>query len=162
MNKSELFLIWDITFVSFVFIVNVMFFISISLKWLSLFFNKVRIISCLIIALHHFLVYKNNWINLTVSSINKETACFDIFPASPAKSLDIFINRVKANDGRLETVSLDNDKDLECRLHEIYAAVAGACYWNKLDCPEIRGFDKKTETYIPLKTELWENYYLPH
>lgn len=117
-------------------------------------------VSLLIILLHHAKVYPNNLAGLVHISKHSENACFNVVAGSPHKSLDFFVENVRKT-GRLELVDLKGNP-IDCRLHEIYAAVAGSCLWNKLDCPEILGFDQKTKKYIPLKIELWENYYFEH
>ena len=71
------------------------------------------------------------------------------------------MENLKKNNGQLWLVDAQGNQ-IDCRLHEIYAAVASSCYWNKLNCPDISGFDEKTGKYIPLKIELWENYYFMH
>lgn len=50
----------------------------------------------------------------------------------------------------------------DCRYSEIFAAVAGACEWNNLQCKSIYGYDIKTQKYISLSVKLWEEYYLEH
>jgi len=129
--------------------------------------NKVKTIlsligmgSCLIIFLHHVKVFPNNLAGLAHPSRHNEGACFSIVPHSPSQSLAVLVSRIQ-QDPRLIMEDL-NGSPIDCRLHEIYAAVAGSCYWNKSDCPQILGFDGITQTYIPLKIELWETYYFSH
>lgn len=55
-----------------------------------------------------------------------------------------------------------NGEKVFCRYSEIYGALAGACYWNKLNCNQILGYDPKTKKFIPLSISLWENYYWSH
>jgi len=116
--------------------------------------------SCLIIFLHHVKVFPNNLAGLAHSSRHNEGACFNIVPNSPSQSLAVLVSRIK-QDPRLIMEDL-NGSPIDCRLHEVYAAVAGSCYWNNLECPQILGFDGETQTYIPLKIELWETYYFSH
>jgi hypothetical protein len=52
--------------------------------------------------------------------------------------------------------------DSRCRYPEVFAAIAGACKWNHLHCQPIRGYDPRTNSLIPLSTDLWEKNYFSH
>jgi hypothetical protein len=112
--------------------------------------------SGLILLLHHLKVYKDNYFTtLPLKSPHQERACFTIIADSPAKSLEVLVERVRKT-GELELVDL-NHGPLDCRLHETYPAVAGSCLWNKLDCPEIKWFDPVRKRWFVLAPNLWES-----
>ena len=145
------------------------FYILYILVWLATFelaWNKwklaicVGIISCLLIPLHHLKVYPNNLLGLKLPSPHAQDACFNIIPHSPERSLSYFINQVT----NTQKIIIMNSKGnlIDCRLHEIYAAVAGSCLWNNLNCQSIWGYDENTGDYILLSTSLWEDYYFNH
>lgn len=118
------------------------------------------IINCLVITFHHIKVYPNNLMALTIPSYHAQDACFNIVPHSPEKSLAYFINQVE-NTQQIRTTD-SKGSPIDCRLHEIYAAVAGSCLWNHLNCPPILGYDEKNKGFIRLSTSLWETYYFNH
>lgn len=114
----------------------------------------------ILLPIHHLLVYPANLAHLKTESPNKYGLWFGI-ANDPAKSLDTITNMVLREDLRLSCKN-DDDKDNFCRYNEIYAAVAGSCNWNNLNCKNILGFDYKTNKFIPLSTKLWEVYYWEH
>lgn len=107
-----------------------------------------------ILLLHHLKVYKDNYLTtLPLKSPHQENLCFGIIPNAPAKSLKVFVERAK-NTGQIDLVDLNNNP-LDCRLHEIYPAVAGSCLWNKLGCQEIQWFDEARSRWFVLSPDLW-------
>lgn len=116
--------------------------------------------SCFLITLHHLKVFPNNYMALNIPSYHAQDVCFNQLHNSPTKLLQKFINQVKTSH-RLMTLDA-HGLPMDCRLHEIYAAVAGSCIWNHLNCPEIWGYDENTKGFIKLSTKLWETYYFNH
>lgn len=129
------------------------------------FFNKpivtLLIFCCLvIIPLHHLKVYPDNLNALSLPSPHAADACFNKIPGNPSKSLEKYLNQVK--NGEKINNSAEDDVVNVCRLHAVYAATAGSCVWNHLNCPPIWGRDENTNSYIKLFTGLWETYYFNH
>lgn len=129
------------------------------IQWKNVWFRWFILIIFFLLPLHHFLVYFNNLYNLGKPSYYREL-WFGL-TSSPSKNLDLALNSLQKEDLKLSCKDRDG-KLVLCRYPEIYAATAGACYWNRLNCKNILGFDPKTKKYIPLSTKLWEEYYWPH
>ncbi len=122
---------------------------------------KVFVVALLlIIPFHHLLAIPFNLGNLTVSSPYRYSLLFDAAD-TPAKSLDLFIDAARKQDLKLGCKDKDG-KEATCRYVEGYAAVAGSCLWNNLNCRPILGYDDKKQEFIPLKVDLWETYYWNH
>lgn len=118
------------------------------------------IILFLVIPIHHLIVYPINLSHLKDLSPNKEPYWFAI-SQTPSESLDSLVNTVTSED--LKLVCLDEvKKPLYCRLAEVYAAVAGSCTWNHLDCKNIQGYDLNTRQFIKLQPQLWEEHYFEY
>lgn len=123
--------------------------------------SKLVIIGLLmLIPVHHLLSYLNDLSQLSYPSIYSYGYIFTVLER-PDKSLQIYIDQ--ASKENLKLACKDEVGNLvTCRYSESYAAVAGACKWNKLSCQPVLGYDSKTKQYIPLSISLWENYYWPH
>ncbi|MDA1079252.1 MAG: hypothetical protein O2840_01015 [bacterium] len=113
----------------------------------------------LIIILHHLKVIPPSLAALSVANKNSELACFNISGAYPAESLEMLRAQMQLG-GTLDLSLVPNAND--CRLAEIYTAIASDCYWNERDCKLILWHDEKSNKTIPLQTTLWDSYYFPH
>ena len=114
----------------------------------------------LLVPLHHVIVYPINLGSLGNPSPYKYSHIFSQF-GTPDKSLNPLVNIAKTQDLKLSCTD-SSGKSAYCRYVEAYAAVAGYCSWNNIDCHQILGYDNKTEKFIPLTTKLWEDYYWEH
>lgn len=113
-----------------------------------------------LLLLHHMLVYPINLIHLKDPSPDVYPIWFNS-AETPKKSLQNLVDTVQKED--LKLVCLDEKgTPFYCRLAEVYAAVAGSCTWNHLDCHQILGYDFKTGQFIPLDVKLWDEYYFGH
>ena len=111
----------------------------------------------LLFLLHHLVVYPINLSHLKDPSRYREQVWFKTLD-DPRKNLDDFV--VRAQKENLEFVCYDERQNaINCRYNQIFAAVSAYCYWNKIVCREIRGYDLKTKKYIPLSIELFNEYY---
>lgn len=114
-----------------------------------------------LIPLHHLLVYRQNLEAIKLPSAWGTQPWFSSF-GTPDKSLKIFVDEVQKSDLKLSCLD-GNDLYIEgCRYGEIYAAIAGSCLWNNLNCHQILAYDEKVGDYIPLTVDLWENNYFAH
>lgn len=113
----------------------------------------------LLLPLHHLLAYSTNLYSLKSSSYYREL--WFGFTNSPNEYLRQTLNLLSRQDIPLSCQD-KKGKIVYCRYSEIYAALMGSCYWNKLSCKNILGYDPKTNKFVPLKIELWEKYYWPH
>ncbi|MBI2595303.1 hypothetical protein HYW46_01035 [Candidatus Daviesbacteria bacterium] len=125
--------------------------------------NQFRLITTLmliIIPAHHILSFPVNLVHLKDPSYFREMVWFNR-SETPQKSLDLAVQEVQQHD--LDLICLDQkNQPYPCRYSEIYAAVAGSCLWNRLQCHKILGYDFKTKNFIPLSVELWNTYYFGH
>jgi len=112
-----------------------------------------------LLLLHHIIVYPINLIHLKDPSPDAYPIWFD--PAPYGAGFDNLVETVQKEDLKLACVD-EKGTPFYCRLSEVYAAVVGACKWNRLDCNQILGYDFKTNQFIPLTTELWDSYYFEH
>lgn len=119
----------------------------------------IRVILGLLL-IHHLVVFPINLAHLKDLSPNKEPLWFSRLE-SPQKSFDSLVETVQKED--LKLVCLDqSNKPFYCRISEVYAAVAGACLWNNLECNQILGSNPKMGQLIPLSTKLWDEYIFEH
>ncbi len=133
------------------------FYILYSIVWLFIFKLKIKLkflkfsLICLLLLLplHHLLVYPENLSFLKRPSPYRDQGWFGV-GSSPEKSLEILIDRVQKDD--LKLICADNKS--QCRYQEVYAAVAGSCLWNRLECHRILGYDERIKKMIPLSIEL--------
>lgn len=126
---------------------------SSSYKWML-------ITICALIPIHHLIVYPLNLAHLKDPSIFRDVAWF-AQAETPDQSLKLFLEGIKKQDLNLGCSDQNNQPAL-CRYSEIYASLAGACYWNKLSCHQLNGYDPKTNKYIPLSIDIWNSYYFNH
>lgn len=106
-----------------------------------------------LLLVHHLIVYPINLVHLKDPSPSREPFWFS--------NLDSLVETVQKEN--LKLVCLDEaGTPFYCRISEVYAAVAGSCKWNKLDCHQILGWDYLTGNFIPLSTKLWDEYYFEH
>lgn len=128
---------------------------------LSFFFLRILIMfALLLVVFHHFKVYRYNLAALYLPSNHAADACFNKIPGQPAKSLEKYVSW--AQNGEVLYNTGEDEGGFVCRLHAIYAASAGSCKWNHLNCPPIYGYDENTGNNILLSTGLWESYYFGH
>ncbi len=128
--------------------------------WQSGVLKKWGMVVLGLLLIHHLIVYPVNLIHLKDPSPSKEPLWFSRLE-TPQKSLDSLVETVQKED--LKLVCMDEKKNpVYCRLSEVYAAVAGSCQWNHLDCHQILGYDFKSNQLIPLNVGLWDSYYFEH
>ncbi len=123
-------------------------------------YRWIMIAICALIPLHHLIVYPLNLSHLKDPSIFRDIAWF-AQAENPSKSLTFFLEGIQKQDINLGC-SDQNNQPVLCRYSEIYASLAGACYWNKLSCHQLNGYDPKTNKYIPLSIDIWNSYYFNH
>lgn len=128
-------------------------------KWHLIWLKWLLILIFFLLPLHHFLIYFNNLYFLEKPSLYREL--WFGFTNSPSDYLNLTLKNLEKEDLKLSCKD-DKGELITCRYSEIYAASAGACYWNKLPCKNILGYDSKTKKYIPLTIRLWEDYYWEH
>ena len=80
---------------------------------------------------------------------------------SPNQFLDTLVEKTKSEPLYLNCLD-KTGKPLFCRYNETYAAVAGECVWNRLNCKPILGYDDKTQQFLTISPNLWETYYWQH
>lgn len=128
-------------------------------NWESIWLKWIIIGVFALLPAHHFLIYFENIYSLKTPSQYREL-WFGL-TNSPSDYLELTLKRLTKEDLKLSCKD-KNGKLVFCRYSEIYAATAGACYWNKLECKNILGYDQKTQKFIPLSIELWEKYHFDH
>lgn len=114
----------------------------------------------LIIPIQHLLVLPINLNALSKPSPYQYNLWF-----GGEKPPDEIVNTASEYNSRekLKLACKDKDnKDTTCRYQELFAAVAGSCRWNRLDCKGIEEYDDKKRQFIPLDIKLWEEYYWDH
>ncbi len=115
----------------------------------------------LLIPLHHLLVFPGN-----VSHLNDRSPFrYDLFSESngnnSSKTLDQLV--AASQNKEIQFACGDTTGNLkQCRYVEMYAAIAGYCYWNQLNCHLVKGYDSKSGRYVYLNPELWRSYYWDH
>ncbi len=114
----------------------------------------------LLLLLHHLIAYPINLIHLKDPSPEAYPIWFNT-AETPRESLQNLVDRVQKEDLKLACLD-ENSIPFYCRLSEVYAAVAGSCRWNHLNCHQILGYDFNTGQYIPLTIDLWDSYYFEH
>lgn len=118
------------------------------------------ILILLLLPLHHIIVYPINLFHLKDLSVFREPIWLSV-ENSPAKFLDGLIDHVQKQN--LSLVCQGQKGEIfGCRYSEVFAGVAGACLWNRLECHDISGYDPKTKGFIPLSLDTWNSYYLDH
>lgn len=122
--------------------------------------RNVLLIIILLLPLHHVIVYPFNLVGLNNPSLYQYSHIFGL-AKTPAESLNFFIHETQKENLKLGCQDKDGQM-VFCRYSEGYAAVAGSCLWNNLNCHPVEGYDPKTKQYIPLSINLWESYYWPH
>lgn len=129
-------------------------------KWSNVVLRQTLIVILLFLPLHHAVAYPINLSNIKNPSNYQYKHIFSLTD-TPNQSLDLLINSIQKED--LKFACKDkSDRIITCRYVEGYAAVAGFCLWNHLDCYGIYGYDGKSKKYIPLTIKLWEEYYWSH
>lgn len=123
-------------------------------------YKNCLIVIFLFVPLHHLIAYPLNLSNLKNPSPYQYSHIFGQF-GTPDKSLETYVKIISTQDLKLVCSNLDG-KPAQCRYVEAYSAIAGYCFWNKLNCRNILGYDDKTQQYIPLTTKLWQDYYWEH
>ena len=105
------------------------------------------------LTLHHLVVYPINFSHLKDPSLYREEVWSSV-EGSPVKFLDQLVGQAQKQDLVLSCSDQKGEKT-QCRYTEIFAAVAGACFWNKLYCYDILGYDAESKELIPLKPLFW-------
>jgi hypothetical protein len=145
---------------SFYFLFCISWFYVLSKNWKEVSLKYLVIIIFALIPMHHLLVYSTNLENIANKSPNQYALWFNA-KESPQESLDLFINKIQTEDLELSCTD-SSGKSTYCRYNEIYSAILISCHFNHLNCKNILGYDLKTESFIPISTELWQNYYWEH
>ncbi len=126
------------------------------IAWQSGVFKKWGMVILSLLLLHHLIVYPINLIHLKDPSPNAYPIWFTPSPSGAGfNSFDSLVDTVQKEDLKLVCSGY-------CRVVEAYAAVAGTCTWNHLNCHQILGLDPRTNQLIPLSTQLWDDYYFEH
>lgn len=131
-----------------------------SKDWKKKVIKYLLVFILILIPLHHLLIYPVNLKGITNKSPNQYSLWFST-AESPQESLGLFTKNVQREDLRLNCMDTLG-KPTHCRYNEIYSAVSADCYFNRLNCKEILGYDLKTKEFIPISTEVWQNYYWEH
>ncbi len=121
--------------------------------------KKYVLVAVAALFIHHIIVYPINLTHLRDPSPEQYPLWFKA-EETPKESLNLLLKQVQQDD--LKLVCQENGKPYYCRYAESYAAVAGSCIWNHLDCHQILGYDFKTGQFIPLSVDLWNEYYFEH
>ncbi len=118
--------------------------------------HKIKLIItviCGILLTHHIIVYPINLVSLKNPSIFTERYWF--WGDRPEKKLSDMISLITKTDLSLQC-TLDRRTAIQCpSLSILYPAIAGTCYWNKLDCHKILVYDPSSQKYTPLNLKLW-------
>lgn len=110
--------------------------------WLDKVLALILIFSLGLIVLHHIKVYPDNIAGLKRDSQHKANDCFHLDGKNPNQSIEYYVDQVIAG----EVVEVED----ECRLHELYPVIAGACKWNNLNCQDII-FNQDKEFKKPMR-----------
>lgn len=129
------------------------------LGWYALFrlnfTTRIRyllILILLLLPLHHLLVLPVNIIHLQDKSPYREQVWLSRVENSPGASLKSYIEMVRREDLKLY-VSYPKDAEFGYVYNWIYSAVSGYCYWNKINCHKIYGFDLGKGGFVELNLE---------
>jgi hypothetical protein len=114
----------------------------------------------LLIPLHHLWVFPGNASHLKDRSPDRYVH-FAIVDNSFQKTLNRLVAAAQEQELWLSCKD-STGNPVQCRYVEIYAAVAGSCYWNHLNCQSIKGYDNKSGNFIYLNPDLWRSYYWSH
>lgn len=113
-----------------------------------------------LLPIHHIFVYPSNLEALKKPSEARDVLWFSL-KENPQKSFNFILESVQKEDLYLSCKTEDSQNAF-CRYNEVYAAVGGACEWNRMFCHKIYGYDFRTNQFVPLSIDLWQNYYWPH
>jgi hypothetical protein len=102
-------------------------------------------IACLLLLVHHLIVYVPNARDLQASAQQVHDPWFHRF-GSPSESIAAWAHDVVL---RGKPLTCESSPD-NCRFAEIYAAVSGYLKWNGLGEPPVTGVDPKSSAVIPL------------
>lgn len=117
------------------------------------------LIVMLMLPVHHLSVLSLNLKHLQIPSPYIYKPWFNS-DKNPEKTLNNMLKLLSKEDLYL---NCDHQKNIQiCRYPEVYASLAGACLWNKLDCHKIAIFDKNRDKFITPTIELWNSYYIQH
>ncbi|MBI2430507.1 MAG: hypothetical protein HYV39_00600 [Candidatus Levybacteria bacterium] len=108
-----------------------------------------------LLLVHHVIVFPFNLLHLSNPSKNQIQTWFK---PTPGQFLDKLVTNATQQDLKLNCA----DEGINCRYSEVYASVAGSCMWNHRDCKQIYGFDTQSNQFIPLSTQVWDEYYFDH
>ena len=87
------------------------------------------LISIGLMIVYRLKIFPQNIQGLKLDSKNKAGKCFHLSNKTPRESLEFFVSQAQKN----KPINVPDD----CRLHELYPAIAGSCQWNHLNCGEI-------------------------
>ncbi len=130
-------------------------------KWPNSWQRWLISLSFIAILLHHLVVFPTNLTALYTLSPYAERQWFQV-AKTPDLSWRSAVEAIQVKDLQLGCQDEKQNFLNFCRYNEIYASIAGSCYWNNLNCYEVLGFDPKIKTFIPLEIDLWDSYYLEH
>jgi hypothetical protein len=80
--------------------------------------------------------FPQNLQGLKFPSPNQADACFHLAGQWPSQSLNNYLNQLQEVRPQPEPVIISNAKIKNCRLHELYPLLKGACAWNNLNCAD--------------------------
>lgn len=112
-----------------------------------------------LLLIHHLIVYPVNLIHLKDPSPNQYPLWFKTSD-TPDQSLKTLVEKTRQEEFKI--VCIENNEPTLCRYAEVYAAVAGSCEWNHLNCQQIQGYDLNKGQFINLSVDLWDKYYFEH
>jgi hypothetical protein len=143
------------------------FYILLTISWhylnsrsVSAWFRWLALTLCLLIPFHHLLVYPSN-LNALQYPSRFQYRMWSQTSDSPNHFLDALVAKAKSEPLYLNCLD-KTGKPVFCRYNETYAAVAGECVWNRLECKPILGYDDKTNRFLTISPTLWQTYYWPH
>jgi hypothetical protein len=81
--------------------------------------------------------------------------------AGPGKTLAGLVAGAQRADLRLAGSNAQHERS-DCRYREVFAAVAGACRWKRIDGHPFYGYDLRRGEWVPWSVELWSSYAFEH
>lgn len=111
----------------------------------------ILVVLMILLPIHHILVFKTNLDYLKNSDEFQEKNWFTLVQ-KPTESLDLLVNQVQKEDLTLSCVDKDG-KTVLCRLDRVFSAISSKCYWDRLLCHDIKGYDPQSGDFKVLTVE---------
>ncbi|MEJ2745346.1 MAG: hypothetical protein P8123_06640 [bacterium] len=108
--------------------------------------KRAGILICLLLPVHHLLAYPGNLANLDKPSTYRVIVWYSVKP-TPSEALDFWLQYVEDGNG-LKLVD-KSGKPVD-RYEEIYCAIAGYWYWNRIKEKPIMAYDEGCGRFVPL------------